>query len=204
MYGTYPSSTHCEQWTLWFTLVCDVHTNDLYHRNWSCPSIYRCYLLMLRIYGTCHRILMEILGILQLSIASFHKWWWQLLWSTQFPQKALCKFVTVTATQLFIYACAELRSVVFDPQKTRNKFDIWIVCVCVCDISKDRAGLVRALHCFNKHCGQPQLLAPYTDLWLLSSPCSLRAYRGQFQEVCIPPHWNLWITHAASPQNKHK
>ena len=131
------------------------YTNDLYHRNWSCPSIRRCYLLMLWTYGTCHRILMEILGILQLSIASFHKWWWQFLWSTQFPQKALCKFVTVTATQLFIYACAELRSVVFDPQKTRNKFDIWIVCVCVCDISKDRAGLVRALHCFNKHCGQP-------------------------------------------------
>ena len=37
--------------TLWFTVVCDVHTNDLYHsQKWSCPTIYRCYLLMLRTY----------------------------------------------------------------------------------------------------------------------------------------------------------
>ena len=28
MHGTYPSSMHCEEWSLWFTVVCGIHTND--------------------------------------------------------------------------------------------------------------------------------------------------------------------------------
>ena len=129
MHDTYISELHA-LWTvdsaIYGCLRC--YTYDLYRRNWSCPSICRCYLLMLWTYGTCHRILMDILGILQLSIAGFCKWWWRLLWSTQFPQKAFCKFVTVTATQLFMYARVELRSLVFNPQKTRTIFDIFELC----------------------------------------------------------------------------